>query len=244
MNEVGPPRPPLSRAAPILAIGVALVLAGGFAMGIFVGRKPLPAASPAADQVLPPAIQPPASVAVPPPVPQPAPPPVVSPPSPAPPPPVVAPPIPRESSPPAKPAAVAAPERKPAPAEPAASPKPRVEPRPVSKAKPVTRQKPAVAATHPAAKHAAPPPAGDGRWAIRLGAFQSDDHAKLLVDTLKFHGHPAQIAKGHDRSGRAWFFVRTPSYETRAEAEAVAKRLRDKEHVPAIVFEMRAVPRD
>ncbi len=91
---------------------------------------------------------------------------------------------------------------------------------------------------------AVPQPAGDGHWAIRLGAFQSDDHAKLLVDTLKVHTAHLGADRPRDTTGAGapWFFVRTPSYATRAEAEAVAKRLRDKEHVPAIVFELRAVP--
>jgi hypothetical protein len=72
---------------------------------------------------------------------------------------------------------------------------------------------------------------------VRLGAFRSDDHAKLLVDTLGFHGHPARIVKGHDRQGRDWFFVQTLGYATRADAAAIAKLLAESEHIPAILFE-------
>ena len=87
-----------------------------------------------------------------------------------------------------------------------------------------------------------PVPAGDGRWGVRLGAFQSDDHAKLLVETLVFHGHPAEIAHGHDKNGRNWFFVQTPGYQTRADAETVAKVLARREHVPTVIFERAPEP--
>ena len=242
MNEVGPPRNPLSRVAPILAIGVALVLAGGFAVGIFVGGKPTPPVSPAADHVLPPAAAPetppaPPAAAPPPPVasapaPQPAPPqtPVPS----APPKPPVSTPLPAPA-PVAKPAAVPEPVRKPSPRQ----------ARPARKSPPVTQHKETaqrrVAPEHRAAPaHGLPQPAEGGRWIVQIGAFQSDDHAKLLVETLTYHGHPARIVDGHDRSGRAWRFVQTPGYATRSDAEAVAKSLKEHEHVPAIVLETRA----
>jgi len=242
MNEVGPPRPPLSRAAPVLAVGLALVLAGGFAVGIFVGRKPPPDTSPAADQVLPPpapASPPGVTAPVTLPVPQsaaPPPAPVVTPP---PAPPVVAAPPPPA---PAKPVPAAVPASKPLheshpnrPVAPRARPKadqPKPE-REVAAASPKHRREPA---------HALPKPAEGGGWIVQLGAFQSDDHAKLLVDTLAYHGHPARIAGGRDHNGHDWYFVQTPGYATRREAEMVARALRHDEHLPTYVFEAHHTP--
>jgi len=256
MNEIGPPRLPLSRAAATLAIGVALVLAGGFAVGIFVGRKPVPVASPTAE-ILPP--QPAAAPALPDPVqhlhdplpaPAPAPPPVPEQPA--------VPPVAHEQVAAAKPpvavparperiaSAIPVPERKPAPPRAAT-----IHSRPGAelRAKPVARHGTPTAERGPAAlpsPHKSAPllpqPVTSGRWVVQLGAFQSDDHAKLLVDTLAYHGHPARIAGRHDKSGRDWFFVQTPGYATRADAETVAKLLATREHVPIFVFETRAPP--
>jgi SPOR domain len=244
MNEVGPPRPPLSRAAPFLAVGLALVLAGGFAVGIFVGRKPPPDSAPGADQVLPPASLP-ASVAVQPP---PATPPAPAPP-PSPPPPAAAPPA------PAAPAPVAAkpPPAPVKPAEPVAAIVPAHKPPPrdsavIRNAVPPAHARPEpkrAAGSHPhkpEAAHALPRPVEGGSWVVQLGAFQSDDHAKLLVDSLAYHGHAARIAGGHGRDGNDWYFVQTPGYATRREAETVARVLQRSEHVPTYVFETHRPP--
>ena len=77
---------------------------------------------------------------------------------------------------------------------------------------------------------------------VQLGAFQSDDHAKLLVDSLAYHGHAARIAGGHGRDGHDWYFVQTPGYATRKEAETVARVLRRSEHLPTYVFETHRPP--
>jgi len=77
---------------------------------------------------------------------------------------------------------------------------------------------------------------------VQLGAFQSDDHAKLLVDSLAYHGHAARIAGGHGRNGNDWYFVQTPGYATRREAETVARVLQRSEHVPTYVFETHRPP--
>jgi cell division protein FtsN len=243
----------LSRAAAALAIGIALVLAGGFAVGIFVGRKPVPVASPTAENLPP---QPPAPPALAEPVqhlPEPSP---ASAPAPPPGPSLPAAQVPHEQVAVAKPpvamparpervaTAIPVPERKPVP-PPAATmhAKPRAEPH----AKPAERQGAPAAQKSGAVPHhkpapLLPQPSSSGRWVVQLGAFQSDDHAKLLVDTLAYHGHPARIAGGHDKTGRDWFFVQTPGYATRADAESVAKVLATREHVPTFVFEMRAPP--
>jgi cell division protein FtsN len=218
----------LSRAAPVLAVGLALVLAGGFAVGIFVGRKPPPDSTPGADQVLPPVTSLPATVPVSPPPPPPV---VVVPPPPvAPPPPAVA------VKPP--PAPVAAPPHKPPPHGSEV----------VHKSAPSTHARhelPAPTASHPhkpGAAHALPRPVEGGSWVVQLGAFQSDDHAKLLVDSLAYHGHAARIAGGHGRDGHEWFFVQTPGYASRAEAERIARVLQRSEHLPTYVFETHRPP--
>ena len=237
MNEVGPPRPPLSRAAPVLAVGLALVLAGGFAVGIFVGRKPPPDASPTADQVLPPAAVPAPAPVQPPPAPPPPPPAVIPPPAPAVPPPVAATPPPAPSK-PAAPVEAPVPARKPPPRDSQA----------IRKAAPTAhpkREPEAAAASHkhkPQVAQGLPRPVDGGRWVVQLGAFQSDDHAKLLVGTLTYHGHAARIAVTHGRDGHDWYFVHTPGYATRGEAETVARALQHSEHVPTYVYETRRPP--
>lgn len=239
MNEVGPPRPPLSRAAPVLAVGLALVLAGGFAVGIFVGRKPPPDSAPGADQVLPPATSLPATVPVPPPPPAPPslPPPAVTlPPVPVAPPPVAVKPPPPPVM-PADPVPVVMPAHKPPPRDSAALHKPA----PPAHAK----RAPDAAASRPhkpETAHGLPRPVDGGRWVVQLGAFQSDDHAKLLVDSLAYHGHAARIAGGHGRDGHDWYFVQTPGYATRGEAETVARVLQRSEHLPTYVFETHRPP--
>jgi SPOR domain len=225
MNDIGSPRPPLPRAAPILAIGVAIVLIGGFGLGLYVLRAPsavLPPAatlSPPPEAILP-AMEPPPPEA-PAPAPAIAPAPTVAP---DPPPPAAT----RPEPPPAASALAPPPAMIAAPVKPAAEPRHRP-------AKPVLR--------HSTSRPLPPPPHKPGvapnrsHWAIRVGAFQSDDHAKLLVDTLKFHGYPARIIPEHDRGGRGWFVVQTQDYATRQAAQTAARLLTERVHVPTIIFE-------
>jgi septal ring-binding cell division protein DamX len=231
MNEAGSPRPPLPRATPILAVGVAIVLVGGFGLGLYVLRQPGPVLPASTSLSLPPetilpAIEPPR----------------FEPAEPVPPPPVSNPIVP-----PATPAPVAP--------EPSAAPAPAISPPPMA-AKPVQSAEKPAATPHrrsmkPVVRHsatadrrsvAAPShkPLPHGRWAIRLGAFQSDDHAKLLIDTLRFHGYSALLIQEHDRNGRGWFVVQTHNYATRTEANAAAKALAEQVHVPTIIFERKA----
>ena len=258
----------MPRAATILIVGVAVLLVGGFGIGVLVGRKPPPA--PTASESLPPVEAPPppqqASATIPPELPRPKEPPTPAPPPAAPPAPALPPAAPVQVLPPAP--------TVPSPAKPAPSPPIRSEPTPIPQEKPAPppaaapakpappRQVAAALPTHelaPSPRRSAPKPAaavprkpkqssalpqpvGGGRWVVQVGAFQSDDHAKLLVDTLAYHGHAARIAGGHDRSGRDWYFVQTPGYATRADAETVARHLARTEHVPTYVFEARPVP--
>ena len=249
----------MPRAATILIVGVAVLLVGGFGIGVLVGRKPPPA--PTASESLPPVEAPPppqqASATIPPELPRPK-----EPPTPAPQPvaPVQAPPpTPAVQPAPARPVPslpvrsepTPIPQEKPAP-PPAAAPAKPAPPRQVAAALPThelapsprrSAPKPAAAVPRkPKQSSALPQPVGGGRWVVQVGAFQSDDHAKLLVDTLAYHGHAARIAGGHDRSGRDWYFVQTPGYATREDAEAVARHLARTEHVPTYVFETRPPP--
>jgi cell division protein FtsN len=258
----------MPRAATILIIGVAVLLVGGFGFGILVGRKPPPA--PTASESLPPADPLPpqqASATIPPqPLPSPpAPPPSAPAPTAAPPaatpaaPPLPSRPLPSAplsspapsslppSSPPTRPEPAPIPQAKPLPPPPSVPAKPA--PQRQAAAAPAPRRHPAAAPKQvasvprkPKPSPALPQPVGGGRWVVQLGAFQSDDHAKLLVDTLAYHGHAARIAGGHDRSGRDWYFVQTPGYATREDAETVARRLARTEHVPTYVFETRSAP--
>jgi DedD protein len=200
-----------------------VVLAGGLGLGIWVSRQPasptvaVPPSRPAAEAILPDG--PPSSAS-------------------SPVPPGAAPPIAHDSVPtPIEPTAAPVPSPKPVASVPVAVPP-----------KQSVQSHKAVAGSRPVVlpRHKPPPPrpqpAGNGRWVVQLGAFQSDDHAKLLVDTLAFHGHPARIARRRDKAGRDWFFVQIPGYATRAAAEAVARVLAGREHVPTLVFERRARP--
>jgi hypothetical protein len=249
MNDIGPSRSPLPRAAPILAIGVAFVLVGGFGLGVYVLRKPVAADRPAAtaslrqtaETILPeatPLRQPEAPPAPsrpdrPSPAPTPQAPQTAEPPPPVP---AVSETAPNPGSPPGhgvKPAPAAQTHRPAPPAGLAVRPKPAAAPRAAAPARRKATASPAAAGP----RKSLPVPMDGGRWGVRLGAFQSDDHAKLLVETLVFHGHPAEIVQGRDKNGRNWFLVQTPGYRMRADAEAVAKVLAAREHVPTVIFE-------
>lgn len=87
-----------------------------------------------------------------------------------------------------------------------------------------------------------PQPVSGGRWVVQLGAFRNDDHAKLLVDTLAYHGQAARIAGRHGRDGRDWFFVQTPGYASRDTAQTVARHLAASEDLPTFVHHMQLAP--
>jgi len=116
--------------------------------------------------------------------------------------------------------------QKPSPPERVAAPKPeRVAPKPVeAKAKPV-----------PAAPE---PPAGGARWVVQLGAFQSSDHANLLVNTLAAHGQPAHVTFAQNAAGQGWFYVQTSPYRSAAAAKSAAQGLAAREHLPTYVLKL------
>jgi cell division protein FtsN len=219
LNDTSASRPPLSRAAPILAVGVALVLIGGFIIGIFIGRRPAPVASAMVEKTLPSS-----------PDPRPAHDPLAQEPLR-----VMASAVPVAASP------------APSSVGPSASP-------PEAAARSIPVSMPVPQPTHDAAmtrRDAArmvapsrplPQPVSGGRWVVQLGAFHNDDHAKLLVDTLAYHGQAARIAGRRGRDGRDWFFVQTPGYVSRDAAAAVARHLAASESLPTFVHHTLVAP--
>lgn len=89
------------------------------------------------------------------------------------------------------------------------------------------------------AKPAEPEPPADGaRWVVQLGAFQSSDHAKLLVNTLAAHGQPAHVNFAQNAAGQGWFYVQTPPYRSAAAAKNAAQGLAAREHLPTYVLKL------
>ncbi|GGF45523.1 hypothetical protein GCM10011611_59950 [Aliidongia dinghuensis] len=75
------------------------------------------------------------------------------------------------------------------------------------------------------------------RWVVQLGAFQSSDHANLLVNTLAAHGQPARV-----RFANGWFFVQTPPYRSATAAKGAAQALAAREHLPTYLIKLPAPP--
>ena len=155
----------------------------------------------------------------------PAPPPIA-----APPPRAAAPPVASSVAPPAAPVerrAASAPER--------VAAAPRVE----------ARHRPEHPARRAEARHAAKPARpeaepshGGPRWVVQLGAFQSSDHANLLVNTLAAHGQAARVRYAANAAGQGWFYVQTPTYRSAAAAKSAAKGLAAREHLPTYLIRL------
>jgi cell division protein FtsN len=75
-------------------------------------------------------------------------------------------------------------------------------------------------------------------WIVQLGAFESHDHADLLVNTLEAHGQAAKIKQGIDGAGKGWYFVQTPPYSSAAAARSAAHELGGREHVPTYLIKV------
>jgi len=82
------------------------------------------------------------------------------------------------------------------------------------------------------------PPANGPRWVVQLGAFQSSDHANLLVNTLAAHGQPAHVNFVQNAAGQGWFYVQTPPYRSAAAAKSAAQRLAAREHLPTYLIKL------
>jgi cell division protein FtsN len=131
------------------------------------------------------------------------------------------------------------------PAAPAPAALPAPPPSKPAAAKPAAPADAAPAPLHPSAQHggktAAVAPsvpkhkrhgaAEAGDWLVQVGAYRTQDHAALIVDTLTKHGWKAHTVKGHS----GWILVEITGYRTKAEAQAAATSLAAKEHVPTLV---------
>ena len=84
----------------------------------------------------------------------------------------------------------------------------------------------------------AEPPATGPRWVVQLGAFQSSDHAHLLVNTLAAHGQTAQVTFTRNAAGQGWFYVQTPPYRSAAAARNAARSLAAREHLPTYLVKL------
>jgi cell division septation protein DedD len=115
-----------------------------------------------------------------------------------------------------------------------------------AEAKPKAASKPAEAKPKAASKPAAKPvprpeptpaseaaPTGGPHWAVQLGAFQSADHANLLVYTLARHGQRARV---HLVNGL--FYVQTPPYQSAAAAKTAAQALAAREHLATYLIKL------
>jgi cell division septation protein DedD len=135
-------------------------------------------------------------------------------------------PVPQSAAPPAKPKAAAVAQPRPRPV--------RVKPKQAAKPKPVFVAK---ALSKPAPHKLVAPPAAGKRWVVQLGAFTSEDHAKLLVQGLAAHGRIAHIVRGQNKTGQPVFLVQTPEFTTSSAAKAEAGALARHEHMPSYIIE-------
>jgi cell division septation protein DedD len=115
---------------------------------------------------------------------------------------------------------------------------------------PEAAQAPAVTAPKPerspSPRHIAPkivrtpvePPASGPRWVVQLGAFQSSDHANLLVNTLAAHGETAHVSFVRNAAGQGWFYVQTRPYRSAAAAKSAAETLATREHLPTYLVKL------
>jgi cell division protein FtsN len=81
-------------------------------------------------------------------------------------------------------------------------------------------------------------PASGPRWVVQLGAFQSSDHAHLLVNTLAAHGQTAQVTFIRNAAGQGWFYVQSPPYRSAAAAKNAARSLAAREHLPTYLVKL------
>ncbi|HEV2677755.1 MAG TPA: SPOR domain-containing protein [Aliidongia sp.] len=123
------------------------------------------------------------------------------------------------------------------PPEPAAEPPTAVgNPKPSPAAHLPLKSQPAV---RPKPVEPALPVAGP-RWIVQLGAFQSSDHANLLVNTLAAHGQAARVMVAKNAAGEDWFYVQTPPYRSAGAAKDAARALAAREHVPTYLIRLPA----
>lgn len=94
--------------------------------------------------------------------------------------------------------------------------------------------KPPVAGKTAATKHLS--------YALQLGAFSSEDNAKVAVDFWRSRGYDANTVEITDGGGRRWYAVRTGSYPRKTEATRAAVEFSRKEGTQALVTPTWAEP--
>ncbi|MEZ4218297.1 MAG: SPOR domain-containing protein [Myxococcota bacterium] len=77
----------------------------------------------------------------------------------------------------------------------------------------------------------------DGAYAIQVGAFDSSEAARKMVEALAAKGHASYLAAGAAARDGRWR-VRIGPFATRDEAEARADALKQSEKLPTwVLFE-------
>ncbi len=75
-----------------------------------------------------------------------------------------------------------------------------------------------------------------GGWAVQLGSFSAPANADALAERLKGQGFAAFVQRVDVSNGRM-YRVRVGPVADRAEAESLARRVRDRSGEPAVVVE-------
>jgi DedD protein len=86
----------------------------------------------------------------------------------------------------------------------------------------------AVAATSGASTSSAP--ADSGGFLVQVAAYQREGDATTVSERLKRKGYPAFVTKATTAAG-TWFRVRVGSFDTRADAQQTATRLKREEQL-------------
>lgn len=72
-------------------------------------------------------------------------------------------------------------------------------------------------------------------FSLQLGAFQAEDHALKLRDSLKAKGYPVFLFRALDADGHIWHTVRMGHYPDTKKASEAAARFTSKERISAWV---------
>ena len=72
-------------------------------------------------------------------------------------------------------------------------------------------------------------------YSVQLGAFQTEENATRLLDTLKSRGYPAFLFRVMDADGHVWHTVRLGHYADMKEAARAAVKVSTKEQISAWV---------
>lgn len=80
-------------------------------------------------------------------------------------------------------------------------------------------------------------PRGDdaNRFSVQVGAFLNARNAHNLADKLRAKGYGAYVFDVDDAAGKTWYAVRIDDYLDMKAALAAARKVREKEELPALV---------